>query len=92
MVELVEERGTILRAYETAARARGCARRPTAAGTSTSASCSRELRPGADVAALAHLLLAPLAAETWGGLRREAGLGREALTALVAAQWSATIR
>ena len=52
----------------------------------------RELRPGADVAALAHLLLAPLAAETWGSLRREAGLGREELTALVAAQWSATIR
>ena len=39
------------------------------------------------MAPLAHLLLAPLAAETWGGLRLEAGLGREALTALVAEQW-----
>jgi AcrR family transcriptional regulator len=92
MVELVEERGAILRAYETSspgARLRTAAYRGWHLHVSV---LLAELRPDDDVASLAHLLLAPLAAETWAGLRQEAGLGREALTGLVAQQWAAAAR
>jgi AcrR family transcriptional regulator len=89
LVELVEERGEILRAYETSGPG---ARLRTAAYQGWHLHVTvllAELRPGADPAAVAHLLLAPLAAETWLGLRREAGLPRDALTALVREQWAA---
>jgi AcrR family transcriptional regulator len=90
MVDLLERRGSILRAFETSspgARLRTAAYRGWHLHVSV---LLAELRPGADRAGFAHLLLAPLAAETWGSLRREAGLSREALTALVGEQWGAT--
>ncbi|HWT24390.1 MAG TPA: helix-turn-helix domain-containing protein [Solirubrobacteraceae bacterium] len=88
LVELLEERGDIVRASE---RSSPGARLRTAAYAGWHlhvAVLLGELRPDADAAALAHVLLAPLAADTWLGLRREGGLGRAALTALVAEQWS----
>ena len=48
----------------------GCGPPPTRAGTSTRPCCCEQLRPDADAAALAHVLLAPLAADTWLALRR----------------------
>jgi AcrR family transcriptional regulator len=92
MVELLEQRGDIIRASETSSPG---ARLRTAAYGGWHlhvAVLLGALRPDADAGALAHVLLAPLAAETWGSLRREGGLGREQLTALVAEQWAAAAR
>jgi AcrR family transcriptional regulator len=91
LVELLEERGEIVRASETSSP--GARLRTAAYGAwhLHVAVLVAELRPDADAAALAHVLLAPLAAETWGSLRREGGLGRDELTALVAEGWSAAV-
>ena len=89
---LLEERGDIVRASE---RSSPGARLRTAAYAGWHLHVTvllEELRPVADAAALAHVLLAPLAADTWLALRREGGLGRAALTALVAGQWAAAAR
>src|SRR4051794_31255863 len=86
LVELIEERGEILRASE---RSSPGARLRTAAYGAWHlhvAVLLGELRPHADAAALAHVLLAPLAADTWLSLRRDGGLERDALTGLVAEQ------
>ena len=87
-VALLEARGDIVRASE---RSSPGARLRTAAYTGWHLHVTvllREVRPDADAAALAHVLLAPLAADTWLALRRDGGLGRAALTALVAEQWA----
>jgi AcrR family transcriptional regulator len=92
LVGLLEGRGEIVRASE---RSSPGARLRTAAYAGWHlhvAVLLAELRPDADAAALAHILLAPLAADTWLALRREGGLGRAALTALVAEQWAAAAR
>jgi AcrR family transcriptional regulator len=92
LVDLLEERGEIVRASE---RSSPGARLRTAAYAGWHLHLSvllRELQPEADAAALAHVLLAPLAADTWLALRREGGLERGALTALVAEQWAAAAR
>jgi len=91
-VALLEARGDIVRASE---RSSPGARLRTAAYTGWHLHVTvllRELRPDADAAALAHVLLAPLAADTWLALRRDGGLGRAALTALVAEQWADAAR
>ncbi len=91
-VALLEARGDIVRASE---RSSPGARLRTAAYTGWHLHVTvllRELRPDADAAALAHVLLAPLAADTWLALRREGGLSRAALTALVAEQWADAAR
>ena len=91
-VALLEARGDIVRASE---RSSPGARLRTAAYTGWHLHLTvllRELRPDADAAALAHVLLAPLAADTWLALRRDGGLGRAALTALVAEQWADAAR
>jgi AcrR family transcriptional regulator len=91
-VALLEARGDIVRASE---RSSPGARLRTAAYTGWHLHVTvllRELRPDADAAALAHVLLAPLAADTWLALRREGGLSRAALTALVAEQWANAAR
>lgn len=91
-VALLEARGDIVRASE---RSSPGARLRTAAYTGWHLHVTvllRELRPDADAAALAHVLLAPLAADTWLALRRDGGLGRAALTALVAEQWAEAAR
>ena len=91
-VALLEARGDIVRASE---RSSPGARLRTAAYTGWHLHVTvllRELRPDADAAALAHVLLAPLAADTWLALRRDGGLGRAALTALVAKQWADAAR
>ena len=88
MIELLEVRGDIIRASETSSPG---ARLRTAAYGGWHlhvAVLLGALRP--DAGALAHVLLAPLAAETWLSVRREGGLSREALTALVAEQWATT--
>ena len=46
-----------------------------------------ELRPAADAHAVAHVLLAPLAADSWMGLRSEAGLGRKRLLRALENVW-----
>ena len=91
-VALLEARGDIVRASE---RSSPGARLRTAAYTGWHLHVTvllRELRPDADAATLAHVLLAPLAADTWLALRRDGGLGRAALTALVAEQWADAAR
>ena len=91
-VALLEARGDIVRASE---RSSPGARLRTAAYTGWHLLVTvllRELRPDADAAALAHVLLAPLAADTWLALRRDGGLGHAALTALVAEQWADAAR
>ena len=91
-VALLEARGDIVRASE---RSSPGARLRTAAYTGWHLHVTvllRELRPDADAAALAHVLLAPLAADTWLALRRDGGLSRAALTALVAEQWAEAAR
>jgi len=91
-VALLEARGDIVRASE---RSSPGARLRTAAYTGWHLHVTvllREVRPDADAAALAHVLLAPLAADTWLALRRDGGLGRAALTALVAEQWADAAR
>ncbi len=91
-VALLEARGDIVRASE---RSSPGARLRTAAYSGWHLHATvllRELRPDADAAALAHVLLAPLAADTWLALRRDGGLGRAALTALVAKQWADAAR
>jgi AcrR family transcriptional regulator len=92
MAALLEERGDIIRASETSSPG---ARLLTAAYAGWHLHLTvllRELRSEADASALAHVLLAPLAAETWSSLRREGGLSRDTLTALVAEQWAAAAR
>ena len=91
-VALLEARGDIVRASE---RSSPGARLRTAAYTGWHLHVTvllRELRHDADAAALAHVLLAPLAADTWLALRRDGGVGRAALTALVAEQWADAAR
>jgi AcrR family transcriptional regulator len=92
LVELIEERGEIVRASE---RSSPGARLRTAAYGAWHlhvAVLLAQLRPDADAAALAHVLLAPLAADTWLALRGEGGLERDVLTGLVAEQWRTAAR
>jgi AcrR family transcriptional regulator len=92
LVELIEERGEIVRASE---RSSPGARLRTAAYGAWHlhvAVLLAQLRPDADAAALAHVLLAPLAADTWLALRGEGGLDRDVLTGLVAEQWRTAAR
>jgi AcrR family transcriptional regulator len=92
LVDLLEERGEIVRASE---RSSPGARLRTAAYAAWHLHVTvllAELRPDTDAAALAHVLLAPLAADTWLALRREGGVSRDDLTALVGDQWAAAAR
>jgi AcrR family transcriptional regulator len=92
LVELIEERGEIVRASE---RSSPGARLRTAAYGAWHlhvAVLLAQLGPDADAAALAHVLLAPLAADTWLALRGEGGLERDVLTGLVAEQWRTAAR
>lgn len=86
LIELLEQRGEIIRASETSApgaRLHGGAYR---AWHHHLALLLAEVRPDLDAAAQAHLLLAPLAAETWTSLRA-AGLSRDLLTGSLEQLW-----
>jgi AcrR family transcriptional regulator len=92
LVALIEERGEIVRASE---RSSPGARLRTAAYGAWHlhvAVLLAEARPDADASALAHVLLAPLAADTWLSLRGDGGLDRRVLTGLVAEQWRTAAR
>lgn len=92
LVELLEQRGEIIRASEMSApgaRVRGGAY---SAWHQHVALLLAELRADADAAALAHVLLAPLAAESWTGLRRSAGLERERLVGALEHVWLTSAR
>lgn len=87
LADMLEARGEIIRASETSApgaRARGGAY---GAWHQHVALLLAELRPDADAIALAHVVLAPFAADTWTGLRREAGLSRERLLRAAQGAW-----
>lgn len=92
LIELLEKRGEIIRASETStpgARVRGGAY---GAWHHHVVLLLAKLRPDADAAALAHVLLAPLAAESWTGLRRSAGLERDRLVDALEHVWLAATR
>jgi AcrR family transcriptional regulator len=92
LVEMLETRGEVIRASETSgpgARVRGGAYR---AWHQHVTLLLAELRPDADLQAVAHLLLAPLAADSWMGLRSEAGLGRKRLLRTLEDTWLAAGR
>jgi AcrR family transcriptional regulator len=87
LIELLEQRGEIIRASESTtpgARVRGGAY---TAWHQHLALLVTELRPEADSEALAHVLLAPLAADSWTGLRSSAGLDRDRLARVVESVW-----
>jgi AcrR family transcriptional regulator len=89
LVDLLEQRGEVVRASETSspgARVRGGAYR---AWHLHVALLLAELRPGSDSHTLAHVLLAPLAAETWTSLRGDAGIDRPQLLRAVEHAWTA---
>lgn len=91
LVELLEQRGAVLRASETyvpGARVRGGAY---GAWHQHVALLLGEARPGTDAATLAHVLLAPLAAETWTGLRETAGVGRQPLAGALEQLWRSAL-
>lgn len=86
LIELLEQRGEIIRASETSspgARLRGGAY---SAWHRHLAVLVAEWRPALDATARAHLLLAPLAADTWTSLRA-AGLTRDRLTGSLEQLW-----
>lgn len=86
LIDLLERRGEIVRASETSspgARLRGGAY---GAWHQHVALLLRELHPDLDAATEAHVLLAPLAAETWTSLRA-ARHSRARLTAAVERLW-----
>lgn len=86
LIRLLEQRGEIIRASETSspgARLRGGAY---AAWHQHVALLLGELHPDVDAGVQAHVLLAPLAAETWTSLRA-AGHSRARLTAAVERLW-----
>lgn len=92
LVEMLEARGEVIRASETSgpgARVRGGAY---GAWHQHVTLLLAELRPDADVEALAHVLLAPLAADSWTGLRSEVGLGRKRLLRTLENVWLAAGR
>jgi AcrR family transcriptional regulator len=87
LIELLEERGDIIRASETqapGARVRGGAY---AAWHQHVAVLLTEAGAEGDPDVLAHLLLAPLAGETWTSLRDELGLERARLTNALQDVW-----
>jgi AcrR family transcriptional regulator len=89
LIDLLERRGEVIRASETqspGARVRGGAY---GAWHQHVTLLLGELRPDADAAALAHVMLAPLAGETWTSLRRDGDLGRERLTSALQGVWLA---
>ncbi len=86
LVELLEQRGEIIRASETSApgaRLRGGAYRAWHQHLSL---LLAGLRPEREVATHAHLLLSPLSAETWTSLRA-AGVPRDRLTRSLEQLW-----
>ncbi len=86
LIELLEQRGEIIRASESSApgaRLRGGAY---AAWHQHLVLLLTERRPDLDGAVHAHLLLAPLAAETWTSVRA-AGLSRDLLTGSLEQLW-----
>ena len=88
LIELLEQRGEIIRASETSApgaRLRGGAYRAWHQHLSL---LLAEREPDAEAATHAHALLAPLAAETWTSLRA-AGLSRERLVRSLERLWLA---
>jgi AcrR family transcriptional regulator len=92
LVELLEQRGEIIRASETSApgaRVRGGAY---AAWHQHLTLLIAELDPDADTAALAHVLLAPLAADSWTGLRSGLAIERDRLAQVLELVWLAAIR
>ena len=92
LVDLVEERGDIVRASETSSPGARLGTAAYGAWHLHVAVLLGQARGEADTVALAHVLLAPLAADTWLALRGAGELDRETLTALVAEQWRTAAR
>ena len=87
LVELLEQRGEIIRASEKSAPGARLAGGAYRAWHAHLTQLLAELRPDDDAEALAHLLLAPLAAESWISLRHDAALERERLTRALEQLW-----
>ncbi len=89
LVELLEQRGEIVRASETSSPGARIAGGAYSAWHYHLAGLLAELRTRDDPPALAHILLAPLAAESWTSLRGE--IDRERLSRALAATWSRAV-
>jgi AcrR family transcriptional regulator len=89
LVELLEQRGEIIRASEQSAPGGRISGGAYGAWHQHLTGLLTELRPGEDPEALGHILLAPLAAETWTGLRQAGAIQRDQLSRALEQTWSA---